>query len=71
MKGLIILALNPRRIPADAQKRIAAIDDTRTLFSSDDRKELEARLAEIEIAAGDFPPDLLAKSPKLRWFQTW
>ncbi len=71
MNGLIVLALGPRRIPPDGLKRIAEIDGTREVFASGDRKEIEARLADVEIAAGDFPPELLAAAPKLRWYQAW
>jgi phosphoglycerate dehydrogenase-like enzyme len=36
-----------------------------------DRAEIEALLGEIEIAAGWFPTDLVARAPRLRWFQQW
>ncbi|MFA6507505.1 MAG: D-2-hydroxyacid dehydrogenase [Treponemataceae bacterium] len=70
-KGIILLALKPHRLPADAQARIKAIDGTRTLFASDDRKEIEARLSDTEIAGGDFPPDLIPRLNALRWYQSW
>jgi phosphoglycerate dehydrogenase-like enzyme len=70
-KRLILLALKSSRVPADARERIASIDGSREFFPCDDKKEIEARISEIEIAAGDFPPDLIAKAPNLRWLQLW
>jgi len=48
-----------------------AIDGARGILAPENRAEIEARLPEIEIAAGDFPPDLVARCPRLRWMQTW
>jgi len=36
-----------------------------------DRPSLEAALQDVEIAAGEFPPSLIAKSPRLAWYQNW
>lgn len=36
-----------------------------------DRQEIEALLADVEIVAGGLPPELLARSHHLRWYQQW
>jgi phosphoglycerate dehydrogenase-like enzyme len=36
-----------------------------------DRAEIERLLPHIEIAFGIFPTDLVARAPKLKWFQQW
>ena len=38
---------------------------------SREREEVERLLDEVEIAAGGFPRDLLAKAGRLRWYQQW
>jgi phosphoglycerate dehydrogenase-like enzyme len=37
----------------------------------EDPELIEARLEEIEVAAGAFPRDLMKRAPRLRWFQQW
>ena len=44
--------------------------DMRVLVTRE-RDEIEAALDEIEIAAVDFPRDLLPRAHNLRWFQQW
>ena len=36
-----------------------------------DKGEIASLLDDIEVAAGSFPRDLLAKAPNLKWFQQW
>ncbi len=38
---------------------------------SRDKDEITSLLGDIEVAAGSFPRDLLAKAPNLKWFQQW
>lgn len=51
--------------------QIAAAAPGYDLLVTQDRQELEARLAEIEIVFNSFPHDLIAQAPNLRWFQQW
>ncbi len=71
MKSLIHLALQPKRLPENSVERLRAIDGSREIFASEDRAEIEARLDDIEIAAGDFPPDLAVRASNLKWMQLW
>ena len=36
-----------------------------------DQEEIERLLGEIEVVAGQFPRELLARAPGLRWYQQW
>ncbi len=40
-------------------------------FYSTDKAEIEGRLDDIEVAAGSFPRDLMARASNLRWYQQW
>ena len=51
--------------------QIQAIAPDMRLLVTRDRDEIEGALDEIEIAAGDFPRDLLPKARNLRWLQQW
>lgn len=48
----------------------AAAPNLRVVLSRD-REEIEGLLGEIEIVAGQIPRELLAKAPRLRWYQQW
>jgi len=41
------------------------------LLYSRDKAEIAARLADIVVAVGSFPRDLLLEAPNLKWFQQW
>ena len=41
------------------------------LVATRDKDEITSLLDDIEIVAGSFPRDLLAKAPNLKWFQQW
>jgi phosphoglycerate dehydrogenase-like enzyme len=71
MAHTIVLFLKNRRIPDNAEKRIAEYSGGRTVLITDSRAETEKVLDTIEIAAGDFPHDLIPPAPALAWFQQW
>lgn len=70
-KALILLALKRSRLPEDAEAAIRAVDPSKTVLATDDRAEIEARLADAVIVGGDVPADLLHRMPSLRWVQAW
>src|SRR5687767_1258017 len=41
------------------------------LLYSRDKAEIAAHLTDIEVAAGNFPRDLLLEASNLKWFQQW
>lgn len=50
---------------------IAAAAPGYELLVTQDRQELAAKLADIEIVFNSFPHDLIAQAPNLRWIQQW
>jgi phosphoglycerate dehydrogenase-like enzyme len=71
MVNTIVLFLKNRRIPDNAEKRMSKYSGGRTVLITDSRAEVEKALDTIEIAAGDFPHDLVSPAPALAWFQQW
>jgi phosphoglycerate dehydrogenase-like enzyme len=67
----LVLFLKEKRVPQDAAKRIAEHAAGRTVLVTADRGEAEKILDKIEIAAGDFPQDLVPRASGLKWFQQW
>ncbi|MDR3201326.1 MAG: D-2-hydroxyacid dehydrogenase [Spirochaetales bacterium] len=67
----ILLFLAERRVPQDAEKRIAEAAGGGKILITSDRAETEKLLGQIEIAAGDFPQELVPQTPALKWFQQW
>ena len=67
----IFLNFKPHEFPQSQIDQVQAILPDRRVVVTDDRTEMEACLADIEIAAGSFPRDLLLRAPNLRWYQQW
>ncbi|MCB0046874.1 MAG: D-2-hydroxyacid dehydrogenase [Caldilineaceae bacterium] len=51
--------------------QIAAAAPGYELLVTTDRRQIQERLAEIEIVFNSFPQDLIAHAPNLRWIQQW
>ena len=68
---LILLYLDPERVPDGALAEIRAISPEARIVVSHDQEEIEASLDTVEIAVGHVPPDLLPKARNLRWLQQW
>ena len=60
---IILLAYKPEEIPPAYLDKIRALFPDRELLVTEDRAQMEAHLDEIEIAAGNFPRDLLLRAP--------
>ncbi|WP_304225271.1 D-2-hydroxyacid dehydrogenase [Gracilinema caldarium] len=69
--SLIVLALPEQRIPQDAQKRLQDRAAGRKVMIVTDKGKLDSLLDQIEIVGGEFPPPLIARSPNLKWYQSW
>ena len=67
----IFLNFKPHEFPQAQIDQVQAILPDRRVMVTDDRAEMEACLADVEIAAGNFPRDLLLRAPNLRWYQQW
>jgi phosphoglycerate dehydrogenase-like enzyme len=67
----LVLFLKERRVPPGAAGRIAGHAAGRTVLITADKTEVEKILDKVEIAAGDFPQDLVSGAPALKWFQQW
>lgn len=70
-QSILILVLPEHRIPRDAQKRLQDHAKGRSVLIITDKAQLEPLLDQIEIVGGEFPPALISRSPRLRWYQSW
>jgi phosphoglycerate dehydrogenase-like enzyme len=68
---IILLAFPPETLLPTYLEQIRVLFPDREVLVTNDPARMEARLSEIEIAAGDFPRDLLLRAPNLRWYQQW
>lgn len=67
----ILISFEPGKMPEEWRTQIQAAAPDMRLLVTRDRAEVEAALDEIEIAAVDFPHDLLPRARALRWVQQW
>lgn len=68
---VLLMRQNPAALSAADRAAIAALAPQMRLVVTDDAAEIEAVVAEVEIAVGHVSPPLLARMPKLRWYQQW
>jgi phosphoglycerate dehydrogenase-like enzyme len=68
---VLLIREDPAALSAADRAAIAALASDMQLVITDDAAEVEAALPEVEIATGHVPPVLLARMPKLRWYQQW
>jgi phosphoglycerate dehydrogenase-like enzyme len=67
----ILLTYKPEEIPPASLDQIRALFPDHELLVTEDHAQIETHLEEIEIAAGNFPHDLLLRAPNLVWYQQW
>jgi phosphoglycerate dehydrogenase-like enzyme len=67
----ILLAYPPENFPLIYLEQVRALYPDYEVVLTGDRARMETCLADIEIAAGDFPRELLLRAPNLRWYQQW
>lgn len=70
-KRTMLFGLKPSSLSERNLTTIRALAPDMEVLATTERREVEAALASVEIAVNAFPLDLLAKAPKLRWFQQW
>jgi D-2-hydroxyacid dehydrogenase (NADP+) len=69
--SILLLNFAPDDISADAVKSVRQAAPDMTVVVTRDKAEIEAQLADIEIVAGYFPPELVSRATALRWYQQW
>ncbi len=67
----MLVGFEPERFSESYRTRIQEIAPDMRLLVTEDREEMEAALDDIEIAACQFPRDLLLRARNLRWYQQW
>jgi len=67
----ILVGFEPERFSESYRTQIQEIAPDMRLLVTKDREEIEAALDDIEIAACQFPRDLLLRARNLRWYQQW
>jgi phosphoglycerate dehydrogenase-like enzyme len=67
----LLLAFEPGALNESQVESVRAAAPGLRVTVTKERDEIEALLGEIEVVAGQFPRDLLAKAPRLHWFQQW
>jgi len=67
----ILIALNEDSVSEAQMVQIQTLVPDARLVVTEDREQMEAVLADVEIAAGWVPRELVLKGPSLRWFQQW
>jgi len=67
----ILLAFERDKLRDEWLAQIQEVAPDMRVLVTRDREKIEAVLEEVEIAAVDFPRDLLPRARNLRWFQQW
>jgi phosphoglycerate dehydrogenase-like enzyme len=69
--SVLLISLPDDRLSEAQLARIRAAAPELRVVATHDRAQIDALLEQIEVAAGWFPHDLLARAPRLRWLQEW
>jgi phosphoglycerate dehydrogenase-like enzyme len=67
----ILVGFEPGRFSEPYRTQVQEMAPDMRLLVTKDREEMEAALDDIEIAACQFPRDLLLRARNLRWYQQW
>jgi phosphoglycerate dehydrogenase-like enzyme len=67
----ILIGYEPGTAPEEQVVQIRQLAPDMDLLITTDRAEIEAALDDIEIAARNFPNDLIPRARNLRWLQGW
>ena len=70
-KGKIVLVLPEHRVPSGAKERIEGLSDGRAVEIVSQTADLGKIAEDVEVAAGEFPFQLLPRCSNLRWLQLW
>ena len=69
--GVLLLGFAPEEIDPAALEQVRGLAPDLRVVATRERSAIEALLDQVEIAAGGVPHDLVARAPRLRWFQQW
>lgn len=69
--NVLLLGLRPDNINEEQVAEIRRLASDYRVVQTRERDEVIELLPDIEIVAGDFPRDLVADAPNLRWWQQW
>lgn len=69
--NVLLLGLRPHNISDEQVAHVQELAADYRVVQTLDRNDVETLLPDIEIVAGDFPRDLVAEAPNLRWWQQW
>jgi phosphoglycerate dehydrogenase-like enzyme len=67
--GIILVATNPSGVDEERRRRLEERANGRGVLVSDNEREIEAHLDEVEIAFGESARRFLNRAKKLRWYQ--
>ncbi|HZJ09519.1 MAG TPA: D-2-hydroxyacid dehydrogenase [Trueperaceae bacterium] len=67
----LLIALRPNSLTDEQLASVEAAAADMQVVITNDRERIEALLPDVRIVLGMFPRDLLAKAPRLEWFQQW
>ena len=71
MRQVLLLGFGNGELPDDALSQVRATTPEHEIVVTNDTKEMERHLDQLEIAVGSVPFDLLERAPSLRWFHHW
>jgi phosphoglycerate dehydrogenase-like enzyme len=71
MPRLLLIAFEENVLSEEQLELVRAAAPDMKLVVTRERTEIEEVLPEIEVAAGNFPKDLVGRAVGLRWFQQW
>ncbi len=69
--GILLIGFNEDHFSGAQWDEVRRAAPRLEIRATRDKDEVTSSLSDIEVAAGSFPRDLLAKAPNLRWFQQW
>jgi phosphoglycerate dehydrogenase-like enzyme len=70
-KGIILVQLDPGRMPPGAVERLRNAGDGREVLLTADRNLIETNLDRVEIYIGELDYPYLSRMPHVRWAQLW
>jgi phosphoglycerate dehydrogenase-like enzyme len=68
---ILLLALNQHQLPEGVLEEVKTLAKGYKVIVTTDKSEIQKHLADLEIAVGGFPRELLTEAPNLKWFQQW
>jgi phosphoglycerate dehydrogenase-like enzyme len=67
--SVLLVSLSPEVLTLARREALECLSGGRELILTEDREQIETVLDQVEIIIGAVPRDLLAKAPRLQWYQ--